>query len=61
MENIYRAICDAVDDQFEALRALSIYIHDHPERAFEETLACAAMTDFLETQGYNDSPRAGGL
>ncbi len=61
MDNIYRAICDAVDEHFEALRALSIYIHDHPERAFEETLACAAMTDFLEKQGYKVTPRAGGL
>lgn len=61
MEKLYQMIGDAVDEGFESLKALSLYIHDNPEPAFHEKKACAAMTAFLEAQGYEITPNAGGL
>lgn len=61
MEGLYRVLSEAIDAGFEKIRALSMYIHDHPEMAFAEKKACAAMTSFLEEAGYVVTPNAGGL
>lgn len=61
MEAFYQIIAEAVDGGFEELCALSAYIHDHPEMAFEEKKSCAAMIRFLTKHGYRVTPGAGGL
>jgi amidohydrolase len=43
------------------LRALSRAIHSHPELAYEETFAHAALTDFLEARGFEVTREAHGL
>ena len=61
LEELYQKISDAVDAEFNAIKALSLYIHDNPEQAFEERKACAALTEYLEKCGYRVTPNAGGL
>lgn len=61
MQAIYQQICSAVEEEMEALSALSAYIHHNPEMAFEERKACAAMSDFLRARGFAIERCAGGL
>ncbi len=41
-----------LDEQRAELRRVSLDIHSHPETAFEETRACATLSDLLEGQGF---------
>ena len=43
---------EAIEAASAALRELSLDIHSHPELAFEEHHAHAALTDFLEQRGF---------
>ena len=47
-----QAAARAIGEASEALRALSLDIHAHPEENYEEVHAHAALTDFLEARGF---------
>ncbi len=50
-----------IDDASDALRALSVSIHEQPELAFEERHAHATLTSFLEERGFAVDRGAFGL
>ncbi len=50
-----------IDAAAKGLDDLALAIHDHPEVAFEERFAAAALCDFLVSQGHAVKRAAGGL
>jgi len=42
----------AIDDQSETLREISLYLKENPELSWEERLAAAKLTAYLEAQGF---------
>jgi len=50
-----------IDDAAAPLRALSLDIHSHPELAYEELHAHAALTSFLEARGFSVTRGAFGV
>ena len=50
-----------IDEAAKALDDLALAIHDHPETAFEERFAVAAISDYLASQGLPVTRGAGGL
>jgi amidohydrolase len=55
------AIDRAVDSHAEALLALSLRIHEHPELRFEEHQASAWLSEFVASQGYTVERGVAGL
>ena len=47
-----QAAVSAIAEASDALRALSLDIHAHPEENYEERHAHAALTDFLDSRGF---------
>jgi len=54
-------VADTVDRLADELEALSHKIHDHPELAFKEELACTWLADFLGQHGVPVERGVGGL
>jgi len=52
---------DAIDANYDELRAVSQYIHDHPEIALEEVRSSAAAADVLEGFGFEVERGIAGL
>lgn len=52
---------DAIDRHAEELRAVSQFIHDHPEIALEEVRSSAAAADTLEKLGFEVERGIAGL
>lgn len=52
---------DAIDQHAGALRAVSQFIHDHPEIALEEVRSSAAAADVLESLGFEVERGIAGL
>jgi amidohydrolase len=50
-----------IDAAAAGLDGLALSIHDHPELAFEERFAAAAIADYLVAQGLPVTRAAGGL
>ena len=50
-----------IDQAAAALDDLALAIHDHPETAFEERFAAAAISDYLVSQGHVVKRGAGGI
>ena len=51
----------AIDDEKPAVFRLSRYINEHPETAYKEKKAAAALKDFLAARGFEIEAPAGGL
>jgi len=52
---------DAIDQHADTLRAVSQFIHDHPEIALEEVRSSAAAADVLESLGFEVERGIAGL
>ena len=50
-----------IDAAAAALDDLALAIHDHPETAYEERFAAAALADYLAAQGHVVTRGAGGV
>lgn len=61
LEDRRRIATNAIEDASDALRAISLDIHAHPETSFEEHHAHAVLTDFLETRGFEVNRGAYGM
>lgn len=60
-ENRRRLALETIDANAEELRAVSQFIHDHPEMALEEVKASAAAADVLEKFGFDVERGIAGL
>ena len=61
MSTIKDAISQAVDRLADELESLSRRIHDTPELAYQETKACAWLSEFLGAQGFKVEQGVGGV
>ena len=61
MSDLKQAIVQAVDHLGDELEALSRRIHAHPELAYQETQACAWLSEFLGRQGFKVETGVGGV
>ena len=61
LEERRRRATATIEEASEALREISLDIHGHPETAFEEEHAHAALTDFLEARGFEINRGAYGM
>ena len=58
---VRQAALDAIDAHAAELRAVSQFIHDHPEIALEEVQSSAAAADILERLGFEVERGIAGL
>ncbi len=56
-----QAALDAIDQHADELRAVSQFIHDHPEIALQEVQSSAAAADVLERLGFDVERGIAGL
>lgn len=61
IEQLKKKLCDLIDAQAGPLIDLSHDIHAHPEIAFQEHHAHAALTDYVASAGLNVTRQACGL
>ena len=61
MSAVKDAIVQAVDSLGNELETLSRQIHDHPELGYQETQACAWLSEFLAAKGLKVETGVGGV
>lgn len=61
IEAAHAAAVSAIDQDADALKALSRYIHANPEPALEEVKASKACADFLDARGFTVVRHVAGL
>ncbi len=51
--DLVKKVSDAMDEVSGWIKELSLFIHAHPETAYKEEQAAAAIIDFLKERGFD--------